>query len=190
MAGDLHLKAEFTRRCKMKKHVVELTDDERARLQELIGKGKPSARKVKRANILLLADLGRTDKEIAQMLHSSVPTVERTRRKFVVGNLENALNEKSRSGRPCKLDAKADAYLIALARSRPPAGLTCWTMQLLADRLVSMGIVDDISDEAVRLRLKKIGSSRKDQRIVLGGNTSKAAYPDWTPSSSGEWKSS
>lgn len=122
MAGDLHLKVEFTWRCKMKQHIVELTDDERARLLQLIGKGKPAARKVKRAIILLLADVGCTDKEIAQMLHSSVPTVERTRRKFVVGNLANALNEKSRAECQDEVDKANDEMLkaqIELDNGRP-----------------------------------------------------------------------
>ena len=97
----------------MKKYIVDLTEDERTGLLDLFSKGKPSARKVKRANILLLADQGHTDQEIAEMLHSSIPTIERTRKKFVLGNLDNALNEKSRSGRPCQ----------QLPLSRPPESM-------------------------------------------------------------------
>ncbi len=166
----------------MKKYIVDLTEDERSRLLDLISKGKPAARKVKRANILLLADQDITDQEIAEMLHSSIPTIERTRKKFVLGNLDNALNEKSRAGRPCKLDAQGEAYLIALACSKPPVGRVCWTTQLLADRLVELNMVDDISDETLRLRLKKVRSSR--------GNASSGVSPNWIPSSFGAWKTS
>jgi hypothetical protein len=77
----------------------------------------------------------------------------------VEGNLEYALNEKRRSGRPLEFDDKQEAYLVALACSTAPQGRKCWTMQLLADRLLEMEVVDKISDETVRLRLKKTKSN-------------------------------
>jgi hypothetical protein len=73
----------------------------------------------------------------------------------VEGNLEFALNEKRRSGRPLEFNEKQEAYLVALACSQPPEGQCHWTMQLLADRLIQLQVVDKISDETVRLRLKK-----------------------------------
>ena len=122
---------------------------------ELTRKGKVSARKIKRANILLQADKGKTDQEIAENLEVGKATVERTRKKFVEGGLEWALNERHRPGGKLKLDGTKEAFLVALARSAPPEGRERWTMQLLADRLVQLKVVDSISDETVRRTLKK-----------------------------------
>jgi transposase len=145
----------------MKKvHVVDLTKEEKAELLELVGKGEARARKMNRAHILLLANEGRTDKDIAQALHTSPSTVERTRRRFVEGGLERALNESPRPGGKRKLTGKQEAYLVALACSDPPEGKKRWSMQLLADRLVELEIVEEISDETVRRTLKKGTLSR------------------------------
>jgi transposase len=140
-------------------YIVDLTEEERTFLLKFIKSGKHSARKINRARILLLADEGRTDLEIAEALHTSIPTVQRTRQRFVEGNLEHALHERRRPGGRRKLDGKGTALLIALAHSEPPAGRKSWTMQLLADRLVELEIVDIISDETVRRELKKRVSS-------------------------------
>ena len=134
---------------------VKLTDSERLELQTLIKKGKDSARRMNRARILLLADAGKKDDEIMDSLQTGRSTVERTRKKFVEDGLKWALNERPRPGSQLKLDEKAEATLIALACSDAPDGRSQWTMQLLADRLVEMGIVDGISDETVRRYLKK-----------------------------------
>jgi len=134
---------------------VDLTEEEREQVLKLIRTGKSSARKVNRARILLLAEEGKLDREIQEALHTSRSTVERTRKRFVEGNLEYALNEKRRSGAPRKFDGKQEAYLVALACSPPPAGRVRWTLQLLAAKLVEWKVVDAISDETVRLRLKK-----------------------------------
>lgn len=145
-------------------YIVDLTEEERTFLLKFIKSGKHSARKINRARILLLADEGKTDREIAaafrlspqaNALHTTVPTVQRTRQRFVQGNLEYALNERPRPGGPKKLDGRAEAVLIALAHSAPSAGRKSWTMQLLADRLVELKVVDSISDETVRRALKK-----------------------------------
>lgn len=143
-------------------YYVDLSDEERASLLHLIKSGERSARKITRARILLLAHDGKTDKEIAAALHSSVPTVQRTRERFVRGGLENALNEQPRLGgrKAKKLDQKGEAILVTLARSEPPAGRKRWTLQLLADRLVELRVVESISDETVRQVCKKKGSSR------------------------------
>jgi transposase len=138
-------------------YIVDLTEEERTVLLGLIGKDSPPARKVNRAHILLLAAKGKTDKEIAEALHTSVPTIQRTRRRFVEGNLDRALNEDPRPGASKKLDEKGEAVLEVLARSRPPAGQKHWTLQLLADRLVELKVVDTISSETVRQELKKSG---------------------------------
>jgi transposase len=141
----------------MKKlYVVDLMKEEKAELLELVRKGEARVRKMNRAHILLLADEGRTDKDIAQALHTSPSTVERTRRRFVEGGLEHALNESPRPGGRRKLDGhQQEAYLVALACSDPPEGKKRWSMQMLADRLVELKVVDEISDETVRRTLKK-----------------------------------
>lgn len=136
---------------------VNLTDDQRTELLQLIHSGEHSARQINRARILLLADEGHIDCEIAASLHTSVPTVERTRRRFVMEGLHQALHERPRPGGRIrkKLDEKGLAVLQTLARSKPPQGRKCWTMQLLADRLVELKVVEAISDETVRKELKK-----------------------------------
>jgi transposase len=146
----------------MKKvYVVDLTKEEKAELLDLVGKGEARARKMNRAHILLLANEGRTDKDIAQALHTSSSTVERTRRRLVEeGGLEHALNESPRPGGKRKLDGHQEAYLMALACSDPPEGKKRWSMQMLADRLVELKVVDVISDETVRRTLKKGTLSR------------------------------
>jgi len=138
---------------------VDLTEGERSSLLKLIKSGKTSARKINRARILLLAGEGKTDQTIAQALHTSLSTVGRTRKRFVEGGLEYALNERPRPGGQRKLDGKQEAFLIALACSDPPEGRARWTMQLLADKLVELGVEDEISDETVRRTLKRGTSS-------------------------------
>lgn len=140
-------------------YCVDLTDAERKFLLDFIKKGKPAARKVTRARILLLADEGKSDAHIAEALHTGLSTVERTRRKFVEGGPQKALTEQSRPGGQRKLDGKQEAFLVALTCSTPPDGHTRWTMQLLADKLVSLELIDEISDETVRRTLKKTNSS-------------------------------
>jgi transposase len=134
---------------------VELDKAEREQLEGMLKKGKWSARKLKRAQILLAAEAGQKDEQSAVTLRVHVHTVERTRKRFVLGGLEKALNEDQRPGGKTKLDGKGEAVLVALACSDPPKGYGVWTMQMLADRLVELGVVDSITDEAVRLRLKK-----------------------------------
>lgn len=138
-----------------KRYIVDPTADERAGLLALLNKGVAPARKLTRARILLLAAEGGTDREIAAALHVHPATVERTRRRFVEGGVERALSERPRPGGRPKLDGKQEAHLIALACSRAPEGRAQWTMQLLADRLVELRVVDAISDETVRRTLKK-----------------------------------
>ncbi len=139
----------------VQKHQVQLTQSEKTQLIKLTKKGKISARKLRRVQTLLLTDAGYKDEEIASMLHLGVATVERTRKKFVEGGLELALNERPRPGRVRKLDRKAEEFLITTAGSNPPTGKECWTTQLLADELVQLQLVESISDETVRLLLKK-----------------------------------
>ena len=141
------------------KYTVTLTSEERQQLLQLTHQNKLGARRLKRAQILLLADEGHRDETIAEMLYVGESTVHRTRQKFVTGGLEFALSELPRPGGKRKLDGKAEAFLVATACSAPPAGRGEWTMQLLADRLVEVNLVEQISDETVRRVLKKMSSS-------------------------------
>jgi transposase len=138
---------------------LNLTEQERTLLLSLIQQGRTSARRVRRAQILLAAADGQRDATIAQVLHSRVSTVERPRKRFVEIGLEAAGHEQPRPGARRKLEGKQAAFLITLACSEPPTGRTCWTMQLLADRIVELGVVEAISDETVRRVLKTPRSS-------------------------------
>jgi len=137
------------------KYRVNLSESEISKLQEITSKGKIAVRKLKRARVLLLSQEGHSDKQIATVLSLSESTVHRTRQKCVELGLESALTESPRKGRKRKLDGKAEAFLVATACSDAPSGRQSWTMQLLAERLVEMNLVESISDETVRLRLKK-----------------------------------
>jgi len=146
----------------MKRYKVTLNAEERQHLHDLIATGKAAARKLTHARILLKADAAEEgpawpDKRIAEALEVSTDTVERVRQRFVEQGLDAALDRKQRERPPrqVKLDGRAEARLIALAGSPPPDGRAVWTMQLLADKLVELEVVDSISDETVRLALKK-----------------------------------
>jgi transposase len=138
-----------------KKYLVLLTDAERESLLALTKKGSLAARKLTRAHILLHADAGATDDAIAQALHIGSATVERSRKRFVEGGVEGALTERPRPGGKRKLDGLAEATLVAWACSTPPDDRKQWSMQLLADKLVELKLVEAISDETVRRTLKK-----------------------------------
>ena len=138
-----------------KKYIVTLTKEERQALLALTRAGKLSARKMKRAQILLKADENWKDKDIIVALNSSRSTVERIRKRYVEGGLDKALNEEPRPGAKRKLDGRAEAYLIALACSDPPEDSDHWALRLLADELIELGMVESISHEAVRQYLKK-----------------------------------
>jgi transposase len=136
-------------------YVVTLTDDERSGLLNLTKKGTASARKIGRAQILLHAADGASDDEIAKAIRVGRSTVERTRKRFVEGGVERALNEQPRPGAKRKLDGKQEALLIATACSSPPEPRARWTMKLLADKLVELKVVESISDETIRRTLKR-----------------------------------
>ena len=122
-------------------------------------KGVHSARVMTRARALLLSDEGLLDREVGERLAVMPATVGLVRRKFAQGGVQAALYERARPKPPPKLDPKATAILIAEACS-VPVGRETWTMQLLADRLVTLGVVESISDETVRRTLKKTASNR------------------------------
>jgi transposase len=157
------------RRLSLKKHVVRLSDDERAMLLKLISSGKGQARTLLRARILLKADEGDhgpawADAEIADALEATVQTIERVRKQLVLEGLEATLKRRpyKTQKRRGKLDGEAEAHLVALACSDPPAGWQRWTLRLLADQMVELKYLDSISHEAVRQTLKKT-------KLSLGG---------------------
>ena len=145
-----------------KLHRVTLTHPERQELQQMISRGKCDARKLAHARILLQADESdgggpkQTDEQIAQALNTATRTIERVRQRFVEESLESALLPKpSKRIYTRKLDGKQEAKLIAVACSKPPAGKKRWTLRLLAEQMVELEIVDELSHETVRQTLKK-----------------------------------
>ncbi len=142
-----------------KKYHVDLTDEERAELEKMLKSGKHKSRKLTRARILLLADAGKTDAEIAAALHTARPTIERTRQRFVEQGL-GCLDERLRMGARPRLTIRQSAHLIAVACTEAPDGRARWTLQLLADKAVELKFVDSIARETVRQMLKKTNSNR------------------------------
>ena len=143
----------------VKLYNIKLTNEQRTHLQELIHTGSSPAQIQNRARILLLAERGDQDIDIAQALLTSPSTVQRTRCRFVTQGLDGALYPKPKSGRPPIFTGEVDAYLTMLACSQPPQGRGRWTLQLLADQLITLAMVDTISDSQVRKMLKKTASS-------------------------------
>src|ERR1700727_172739 len=132
---------------------VELSEAERCELTALVGSGKHYARKIKRAQILLAADSGLSDEDIAAAVAVGGSTVYRTKRRFVEGNLEAALNEEPRAGADRKLTSNEEALLIATACTSPPEGRARWTLELLAGAMVKLTEHKSLSHETVRRRL-------------------------------------
>jgi transposase len=141
-----------------KKYLVTLHDEEREQLEHLLHSGTHATRKVTRARILLKAAEGAEDSAIAAALSIGRATVARTRQRFVEEGL-GALEERPRPGTQPKLDAQAQARLIAEACSTAPEGRKRWTLPLLADRVVTLGLAASYSYESVRRVLKKRSSS-------------------------------
>jgi transposase len=147
-----------------KRYRVTLTEEERERLEGLTRKGRAPVRMVRRAQMLLLASEEQRDEDIAKALHIGVSTVERTRRRCVEEGVEASLRERPRPGARPKLGPKEQAFVVALACTKPPEGRERWTMGLLAERVVELKIVPDITDESIRRLLKRTRSSRGSRR--------------------------
>jgi transposase len=138
-----------------KKYIVALTEEEREQLVALTRKGTTGVRRYKRAQALLGADAHETDVAIATKVGLHHVTIEGLRKRFVEEGMVAALSERPRPGAARKLDGRGEAHLLALACTTPPDGRKRWTMQLLADRLVDLQVVDSMSDETVRRTLKR-----------------------------------
>ena len=155
-----------TRRGAVKKYVVRLSPEERARLEALIGKGRSAARRLTKARILLKADVSETgedwsDGEIVRALGVSICLVQRTRRQLVEGGLEAALSRKPRATPAVApiFDGEKQARLTALACSTPPKGYAHWSLRLLEQKVVELGIVERASDSTIGRVLKRMRSS-------------------------------
>lgn len=133
---------------------VKLSDSERSQLESILRTGPQKARVRERAQILLWSDMGKSDLEIAGLLHRTPLTIARTRERWTT---DQTLSDQPKRGRDKRLDGKQEALLVALACSDAPEGRESWTMQLLADKLVELKVIDTpISDETVRRMLKKM----------------------------------
>ena len=171
----------------MDRYRVTLTPEERADFERLITAGKGAARRLTHARILLLADTApgpqRRDEEIGAALGTSLRTIERVRKRFVTEGPQAALDPRPQPARPGKVKIKGDVEqkLIRLACGDPPRGRCHWTLQLLADELVVLGLVDTVSVETVRQALKKTTSSR-------GLSSPGASRRTPTPNLSGVWR--
>ena len=148
-----------------KKYIVRLPREERESLEELVNKGKSAAYRIKHANILLAVDVdgpGWSDQQTASAYHCHLNTVKNVRQRFVEQGLDAALHRKRQEwpSRQRILDGEKEARLIALACSEAPEGRTRWTLQLLADKLVELNIVESVSDQTVRRTLKKTNCNR------------------------------
>jgi len=148
-----------------KRYRVKLTQIEREELTSLVNKGQSQARRLRRGRILLMADEaqengGWKDADIAKALGAQVRTVERTRQKCVEEGLEAALNHtKPNKTRSKVLDGAAEAHLVCLACTEAPDGHERWSMQMLADKLIELEVVETVSRETVRTTLKKMNLS-------------------------------
>jgi transposase len=171
----------------MEKYRVTLAAEERAELEHLISVGKAAARRLTHARILLLADnsagKGHTDQDVVAALGIGLRTVERVRKRLVTEGFHAALDHKPQPPRPDKIKVKGDLEqkLIQLACSDPPEGRCHWTLELLADQMVVLGLLDTVSTETVRQALKKTTFSPGSLRPG-------ASRPRRTPTTSGEWK--
>lgn len=168
----------------MEKYIVSLAPDERVELQQLVNTGKAAARRLTHARILLLADRdARCDEAIVSALGVSLRTVERVRKRLVTEGFDAAIDHRPQPPRPDKIKIRGglERKLIELACADPPSGRCRWTLQLLADEMVVLGLVDAISTETVRQALKKMTFSR-------GSSKAGAFRPGPTPSLSAAWR--
>jgi hypothetical protein len=147
------------------RYIVELTSEERFKLERLLRKGKVAAYKQRHARILLLTDQGTSskgkmgDSAIAEAVNCGTATVERIRKRFVLEGFEAALGRKNRTNYSRQIDGDAEAHLITLACSSPPKGRERWTLRLLADKMVELEVVEHCSKDTVHRTLKKTNLS-------------------------------
>ena len=144
----------------MKKRIqIHLKVKDRKRLHEIVKKGEAKARKITRCHVLLLSDKKESNSKISRTLDIALLTIRRIQQRYVDGGLESAIEDRPRSGKPPKFSGKQQAKITALACSSPPEGRSRWTLRLLADKVIELELVDDISYKTVGEILKKTNSS-------------------------------
>lgn len=139
---------------------IELDAKEAAYLKRYVSQGKHSARAIKRAHLLLHRHAGKSPKESAELAGVSLATVYNVCHRYQAEGVEAALTERPRSGQPRKLNLPHEAALTVLACSEPPDGQAQWSVRLLHDKAIELGIVEDVGRDTIRLFLKKTHSSR------------------------------
>jgi len=139
------------------KHIIMLSEQQKAQLQGITGKGKHNVRVIKRAKVLLKSAAGRKDVDIAESVEIGKRTIEYIRARFAEGGLDRALYDAPRMGQPPKLDVQAEAHLVAIACSDPPKGRNHWTLELLQKQMMKDNKVKTISTVAIWNRLRKRG---------------------------------
>ena len=172
----------------MKKHIICLSQEQRQALQQCITTGRAPARQILHAQILLKVDQGPSgpnwsNKQIQEAFGAVESTVWRVRTRFLQDGLPAAVERRSQPDRPekRKLAGEQEAHLIALACQKPPEGSACWTLRMLADKLVELEVVESVSHETVRMTLKKTNSSP-------GSKSSGAFHLRRMPPLSRRWK--
>lgn len=144
-----------------KKYAVQLSNAEQQALENVVSKGDANVRQIRRAHTLLLSSTGKTDQEIADLLHITTVTVAETRKRWCAEHLSRNLADQAKPGRKRKLDGKQEAFLVALACSDAPEGREHWPLRMLSDKLLELGVIDEpVSYETVRDRLQKTSLSR------------------------------
>ncbi len=138
-----------------KKNIVKLKAKDKEMLKQLIAKGSQKARTITRSRILLMADEGKTDTQIMEALNIARNTIRTVHYRYVHNNLESAINEQPRPGAPNKFTGRDKAKVTAIACSKPPDGRNRWTLRLIADTMVELNMVDNISHHTVQRVLKK-----------------------------------
>lgn len=171
-----------------KRYIVALSEKEQQYLKDFTTTGKRGARQINHARILLKADVNQTDggccdREINEAIGVSVRTIERVRQRFVEEGLDAAINQRSGGGRKRKMQGEQEAHLIALRCSKPPVGHARWTLRLLADQMIELGYIDELSHESVRQTLKKMHCSPGERPVGLSPHRKMQNL-------SGEWRRS
>ncbi len=172
----------------MNKHIIRLSQEQRQSLQHMVKAGKASARQILHAQVLLKVDESPdgpnwSNKQIQEAFGAVESTIWRVRTRFLQAGLAAAVQRRDQPDRPQKrkLAGEQEAQLIALACQQPPEGRECWTLRLLSDKLVELGVVESVSHETVRTTLKKTNSSR-------GKSSSGASHPKPMPPLSPPWR--
>ncbi len=142
-----------------KKNLIKLKLKDQKLLKQIIAKGNQKARVITRSRILLMANDGKTDTQIIEALDTARNTIRTVRYRYVHQGLKSAINEQPRPGAPSKFTGRDKAKITAIACSKPPEGRSRWTLRLIADSMVELDIVDDISHHTVQRTLKKTNLS-------------------------------